>query len=133
MQVTADEERKQARQQAVQTITTNPNILQMLMLEGYKPKFKDLFVTWLEDLGFSDATRFFEKAKENPQEMMQALGGGAPEEEAGAANPQTGIPGESNPNAGGEAQQATPFAIDRGGSNEGLGPISPASLGGQNA
>lgn len=134
MAVTADEERKQAREQAVQTLTTNPNVIQMLMLEGYRPKFKSLFTAWLEDLGFTDADRFFEKTEDNPQDMMSALAG----EAAGAGgeeptNP-TGIPGGANPNAGGEAPQETPFAIDRGqGTNEGLGPISPRSLGGQNA
>ncbi len=129
MQVTADAERKQAREQAVQTLTTNANILQMLSLEGYKPKFKELFVTWLEDLGFTDAGRFFEKGEQNPQDMMAQMaggpGGGAPE---GSDVPAGGIPGGSEPNVGGEAQQSSPFAIDRSG-NEGLGPISPRSLG----
>jgi len=138
MAVTADAERKQAREQAVQTLTTNPNVLQMLMLEGYQPKFKDLFVNWLEDLGFVDADRFFEKAKQQQgempaqaQELLGAISGGGAQPTA--ETPQTGIPGGSEPNVGGEAQQASPFAIDRSASNEGLGPISPTSLGGQNA
>lgn len=136
MAVTADAERKQAREQAIQTLTTNPNVMQMLMLEGYKPRFKALFVSWLEDLGFSDADRFFEKAEENPQQMAAAIGGatgaGAPAEQPAPAG---GIPGGADPLAGGEAEQASPFAVDRSSNpaNEGLGPISPKSLGGQNA
>lgn len=132
MQVTANEEKKQARQQAVQMISTNPNVTQMLMAEGVKPKFKELFAVWLEDLGFSDAERFFETAQQNP-DAMAGLGGPAPA--AGAApSPATGIPGGTNPNIGGESGAASPFAIDRGSNqNEGLGPISPSSLGGQNA
>lgn len=140
MQVTANEEKKQARQQAVQTLSTNPNVTQMLMAEGVKPKFKELFTVWLEDLGFSDADRFFETAEQNPEALAGAagaLGGGAPgaapggAPAGGPASPVSGIPGGSNPNVGGESQQASPFAIDRG-SNEGLGPISPSSLGAQN-
>lgn len=51
---------KNARQMAVSLLVTNPNVLQMLQMEGVKPKFKDLFVTWLEDSGFSDAEKYFE-------------------------------------------------------------------------
>lgn len=103
MQVNADEERKQARQAAVSLLATNPNVTQMLMAEGVKPKFKELFVTWLEDLGFSDAERFFEKAQggamgqagqqaglgagsgQDPAMMMQALQSAASEAGAGGA------------------------------------------------
>ena len=60
MTVTADEERKQARQTAVSLLVSNPNIMALLQQEGVKPKFKELFVTWLEDLGFNDAEKYFE-------------------------------------------------------------------------
>lgn len=129
MQVNADEERKQARQAAVSLLATNPNVTQMLMAEGVKPKFKELFVTWLEDLGFSDAERFFEKAQggamgaagqqaglgansgQDPALMMQAL--------QSATSEAGGVPGGSNPEQGGEAQQSTPF------NPQDLGPSSP--------
>lgn len=121
MQVNSDEERKQARQAAVSLLATNPNVTTMLLQEGTKPKFKELFVTWLEDLGFSDAERFFEKAPAaQPQQpgaeagqmgdiikQMMGGGGGAP----------GGIPGGAEPNAGGEAPNASPFGA--------LGPSSP--------
>ena len=118
MQVTADEERKQARQQAVQTITTNPNISQMLLVEGFKPKFKTLFVTWLEDLGFSDAERFFEKEKS---------GAGIPGAPPGGPELKRPVGRPSNPVASGQSNN--PFAAAVTGVNEGLGPASPASLG----
>lgn len=71
MTVTADEERRQARQTAVSLLVSNPNILALLQQEGVKPKFKELFITWLEDLGFNDAEKFFETAQ-------QGGAGGAP-------------------------------------------------------
>ncbi len=131
MQGSADEERRNARQTAVQLLSSNANVHQLLAAEGIKPKFKDLFVNWLEDLGFGDADRFFEKVEQG----AGGMGGGGIEEAmaamAGAgAPPATGIPGGTDPNAGGESQQQSPFAIDRStGKNEGLGPISPTSLG----
>lgn len=80
MTASANEEKKQARQQAIQAITSNPMIVQLLAQEGVKPKFKELFVTWLEDLGFGDARRFFEKAE-------QGGGAGGPAGPQGGANP----------------------------------------------
>lgn len=140
MAVSADEEKKQARQLAIQTLTTNPNVFQMLMTEGYKPKFKELLVSWLEDLGFSDANRFFEKDQTqqaaqagaagggNPlASIMSAMGGGQPQ---GGGAPTTGIPGGTNPNQGGEAPRVSPFAPPMANvPNAGLGPISPKALG----
>lgn len=132
MTMGADEEKKQARQAAVSLISTNPNVSQMLMMEGYKPKFKELFVTWLEDLGFSDADRYFQKDQSNPMGGMQ-MPGGLPTPGAGAPTgmpsvPPGGIPGGSNPNVGGEAQSASPFATAPTPTNNGLGAISPKSL-----
>jgi len=62
MSVNSDDERKQGRQTAVSLLVSNPNIMAFLQQEGVKPKFKELFITWLEDLGFSDAQKFFESA-----------------------------------------------------------------------
>ena len=82
MTVGADEERKQSRQQAVTLLTSNPNVSALLQTEGIKPKFKDLFVVWLEDMGMSDAERFFETiqagdVKEAVGEAVPAEGGDA--------------------------------------------------------
>jgi len=79
MTVGADEERKQSRQQAVTLLTSNPNVTQLLSTEGVKPKFKELFIVWLEDMEMSDAERFFENVQQQPGEMPGA--GGTPDEE----------------------------------------------------
>lgn len=115
MSVSANDERKQSRQAAVSMLATNPNVTQMLAAEQYKPKFKELFVTWLEDLGFSDAERYFEKVKAQPttpggaEALIAELTGkgGRPPSPEGAS--QGNIPGGTNPNVGGEAAQSSPF------------------------
>jgi hypothetical protein len=89
MTVNADEERRQARQTAVSLLVSNPNIIALLQQEGVKPKFKELFISWLDDLGFSDAERYFEQAAtpggppgagagggESIQELLKMFGGG---------------------------------------------------------
>uniref|UniRef100_A0A6M3LE63 Putative portal protein n=1 Tax=viral metagenome TaxID=1070528 RepID=A0A6M3LE63_9ZZZZ len=140
MQVSADEEKKQGRQQAISLFATNPNITQMLAAEGVKPKFKELFVTWLEDVGFDDASRFFEAAPQgqvgepgggaggNIAEMIKqiqggAAGGGAPPTApgTGATIPPTGIPGGTNPNKGGENSSTSPFSQE-------IGTVSPKAV-----
>src|SRR3990167_286298 len=115
MALNSDEERKQARQAAVSLLSTNPNVTMMLAAEGVKPKFKDLFVSWLEDLGFNDAEQFFEKVQggAGSQNSLAALSGGASGGISGGASisvPPTGIPGENNPNVGGETTTNSPFA-----------------------
>jgi len=130
MTSTADDEKRQARQAAVSLLATNPNVAQMLAAEGFKPKFKELFTTWLEDLGFNDADRYFEKAQ--PPAGAPAPGGGAGGldinsllQQAMGGGAQSGIPGGTNPNSGGEAPSASPFAS---GGGEGLGPVSPKAV-----
>ena len=89
MTVNADEERRQARQTAVSLLVSNPNILELLKEEGTKPKFKELFISWLDDLGFTDAERYFEQTggggagqggeeggPESIQELLKTFGGG---------------------------------------------------------
>lgn len=107
MTVNADAERKSGRQAAITMMTSNPNIVQMLGMEGVKPKFKELFITWLEDLGFNDAERFFERSS------VPSMGGGNPIEQimaAKGASPQSGIPGGTDPTQGGEVPSASPFS-----------------------
>jgi hypothetical protein len=108
MTVTADEERKQARQTAVSLLVSNPNIIALLQQEGVKPKFKDLFVTWLEDLGFNDAQKFFE-ATEQPG-AQPGMGGGSPQDQMAQmakmfGGEQGGQPGQSQTNPGTGANQ----------------------------
>lgn len=61
MAVNTDEQRKKAQETAVTLLTSNPNVTALLATEQQKPKFKDLFVTYLEDLGFQGAERYFEE------------------------------------------------------------------------
>lgn len=132
MTASYDEERKQARQAAVSLLSTNPQVSQMLAMEGWKPKFKELLGTWLEDLGFSDSARFFEKVQQPSQagaapagnDQMAEMGKAAAQEAMGNGN-QGGVPGGANPNAGGETPSASPFAQQN---NGGLGAVSPKAL-----
>lgn len=59
----SDDMRREARQTAINLLVSNPNVLMMLQQDNVRPKFKELFVSWLEDLGFQDAERFFETAQ----------------------------------------------------------------------
>lgn len=61
MSVNSDEQRKKAQETAITMLTSNPNVAALLQTEQYQPKFKELFVTWLEDLGIRGADRYFEK------------------------------------------------------------------------
>lgn len=62
MEASASEQLMMARSQAIAQIT-NPNLLQLLQLEGQRPKIKDLLIADLEDKGLKDAERFFEPAQ----------------------------------------------------------------------
>lgn len=134
MSANADDERRSARQTAVTLLASNPNVLQLLASEQIKPKFKDLFVTWLEDLGFMDAGKYFEKIKTPegpPSGASSGAAGGATSAVSAAMSgkggpPPTGIPGGSNPNVGGEAPTASPFGEPQPKIN--LDTISPERL-----
>lgn len=64
MAVNSGDMEKESRAKAVSLLSTNPMVSQLLQVEGVKPKFKALFVSWLEDLGFSDADKYFESIPE---------------------------------------------------------------------
>jgi len=129
MSANADDERRNSRQTAVTLLASNPNVVQLLAAEQIKPKFKELFVTWLEDLGFLDADKYFEKMQ-TPQ--AGAPGGGAEKALAAAGlggaggPPPTGIPGGDNPNAGGETPAPSPFGQPQPKIN--LNTLSPEAL-----
>jgi hypothetical protein len=84
MSSNADDMRRDGRSQALNLLVSNPNVMAMLQQDGVKPKFKDLFVSWLEDLGFQDAERFFENGAPGG---MPPQGGEPP---AGQPSPQAG-------------------------------------------
>jgi hypothetical protein len=141
MTVNADEERRQARQTAVSLLVSNPNILALLQQEGVKPKFKELFISWLDDLGFSDAERYFEQASgpgaapngaaaggESIQELLKMFGGGrlnqeqqgqalqAVNQQAGpgaGANQLAKVTGEQGPTETANVGQPNPEMLNR--------------------
>lgn len=55
----ADMAQQEARMQAVETLTGNPVVLQLLQQEGFRPNIKDALVAQFEDAGYKDASRFF--------------------------------------------------------------------------
>lgn len=102
----ADVELQQARLKAINDLTQNPVVLQLLQQEGIKPQIKELLVASLEDVGLKDAERFFQKIDEQqiaatgvPQQgngsaQDLAIGGlptGAPASPQGAFPPQAPI------------------------------------------
>lgn len=98
MAANSDDQKRNARQTAVQLLVSNPNVLMMLGQEGVKPKFKDLFVTWLEDLGFNDADKYFEGAKaQGEMPGMPGAGGppqAGPEAKVPTPTPDPGVAGQ---------------------------------------
>ena len=140
MAVNAGEEERAARDKAVTSLLSNQNVLLMLQQEGVKPKFKELFVAWLEDYGFKDADRYFEDAPEPdqgqpgspgtppgaPGQLMPNFGPGRPSNVTGmprppVTQPQAG-PGEILPkintatvNPGALAHLANPGVVKMGG------------------
>ena len=76
MAVGAAQELIEGRQKAVDALTTNPNIIQMLAAEGVKPLIKDLLIDTYEDLGVKDADRYFTKIE--PPMMPGAVPGQPP-------------------------------------------------------
>ena len=69
MSMGSSQELMQGRMNAINTLTTNPVVLQLLVGEGFRPKVKELLESSFEDLGLKDAGRFFEKLP--PPQPMQ--------------------------------------------------------------
>jgi len=95
----ADDMRKQARQAAISLIVSNPNVTALLQQEGFQPKFKELFVEWLEDMGFKDADKFFGPVGQNPIQHPNLPTNGQQQQANGQAPPpETGSPQVATPN-----------------------------------
>lgn len=112
MSVNSDDKRKQARQTTMSLLVTNPNVSALLAQDGTKPKFKELMISWLEELGWTDADRYFEALPQNPAGAMPGQPGAqpgqpgqppAPSEDAGKGN----VP--PAPSASASPQLVTPF------------------------
>ena len=110
MAIGAGDELIKARQQAIDRITTNPVVLQLLQGEGYKPKIKELLVSDFEDSGLSDAARFFEKI-DTTQAAVGQMGG------PGQAMQGPGVPAlpQTDPTGGIQQPMAGPVQSPDGG------------------
>ena len=99
MAMGADTEMIQGRQNMIQTLTTNPLVLQLLQAEGYRPKIKELLESGFEDLGAKDAGRYFEKLQQQPMNGIDPNTGQpinpaqAGANQMGGVQPPTGQPG----------------------------------------
>lgn len=99
MAMGAGDELIKARQAAIDRLTTNPVVLQLLAQEGWQPKIKELLQSDFEDTGLTDASRFFEKAA-NAQGTTGQMGGPVPNSQGPGlsavpqANPTGGLPNQ---------------------------------------
>jgi len=125
-QMAPDDEIK-AKSQAIQMLTgVDPKTGQpigigaMIAKEGNKVKATELFVDYMEEIGFKDADQYIESAPQPQpqpgQDPLAALGGGAGPQGPGAVNPGNG----GNPGMAGGLQAAL------GGQ---AGPVVPQSNG----
>lgn len=116
----------QAKSQAIQMLTgVDPKsgqpigIAAMITAEGNKVKATELFVDYMEEIGFKDADQYIESAPQQPQQPgvpgqdpLAALAGGAGNQAQGAANPGNGVnqglAGSLQASAGGQAGPVVP-------------------------
>lgn len=80
MNSTYADEQLRGQQQAINLITNNPTVLQLLQGEGYKPNIKELLVKTIEGFGDSDGERYFQRIEQaapqgsTPNGIEQQLG-----------------------------------------------------------
>lgn len=103
----ASEELQRGRMKAIELITGNPTVLQLLSNQGYTPQMKELLSSTLEELGLTDAERFFQEVSQgefNGQDPTQGIA-----QQAGGLTPPIqgpGLPETPQTNSGiGAAQQ----------------------------
>ena len=84
----SNEQLQKATQEAVQMLTTNPVVLQLLQAQGVQPQIKDLLISVFDQAGLKDAERFFQSNNSTGQPQT-GIGGGN-----GLVNPlqQQGVP-----------------------------------------
>lgn len=59
MQSGASDQMMEGQNKALETLTSNPLVLQLLQAEGVKPQIKDLLISIFDNSGLSDAERYF--------------------------------------------------------------------------
>lgn len=100
MSAGAYEEMAQARQRAIEVVSGNQTVLQLLQLDGWRPNMYELLKSDFENIGLTDAERFFTKVEPQTNPATAAMGGVAPNTQVGGlpnlpqATPTGGIPGQ---------------------------------------
>jgi hypothetical protein len=97
MSMGASDTLMQARARAIDRLTTNPTVIQLLAQEGYTPKIKGLLVDEFEGTGISDGEQYFEKIQTTGPTSPN--GGAQPNSQVG------GLPGVPSPNTQGGIPQ----------------------------
>lgn len=101
MSLNAGADEKAARDRAMTALLANPAVVTLLAQDKTRPKFKQLFVAWLEDAGFKDAEKFF--ADITPEDQQGGMPGQPPGPGAGMSGgsmpPEKPQPGAPNPGA----------------------------------
>lgn len=122
---TANEKETEAKLLAIQQIQ-QPAVLQLLQMEGKKPKMSELLIDYYEDIGFKNADQYFENLQPNP--MMGGVNGqqidpatGQPIQ-GGTPGTQAIQPGMVNGGVGGMAGGSAPLP------NGQTQPIIPGSF-----
>jgi hypothetical protein len=73
----SEQELIQGRQNMLNTLITGPsaqNVIQLLAIEGFRPKVKEILSEGFEDLGMKDADRYFEKLPTTPTNGQNIAG-----------------------------------------------------------
>jgi hypothetical protein len=110
MHTPTDEEVEKKLELMVTTIT-NPAVLQMLQMEGKKPKISELLVKMFEATNvIKDAEAYFEDLPPAPPVMQGGMNGQGQTDPSGAGSPTAGIPGQGSgqPARMGQGNQALP-------------------------
>lgn len=72
----ADQELQSALQRAIDQITQNPLVIQLLQQEGVTPSLKELMITSLTGIGLQDAERYFPSSQSSQVQPGAPTGGG---------------------------------------------------------
>jgi hypothetical protein len=92
----ASDDQRQAVQNAIQSITENPLVTQLLAQEGQRVKIKELLIAGYENAGLNDAERFFEQIQtQDPNQPQDPSQQGQPQQAPQAPQPAPKQPFES--------------------------------------
>lgn len=127
MALNAGKDEQAGRDQAMKTILTSPNAMQLLQQENVKPKFKQLLIAWLVDNGFKDAEQYFETTQQSDslskdQEMMQKASSPPPQKPPATAINFKDLPPD------GQTQLAQQAGLQLGGGTAAQSPQPPGAI-----